>query len=187
MEEMGNALQILSTEVLSQVGQTVLQATFLGALMGAIQWPLCVYKFCLCHRNSADPHVLISVNQTRLSHRQSLVQCPGSCKGSRPCTRGRPHPTGYRCSPYYSHRLLFGSSDDILLLTGTCETESIRHRSGRLPFGCYFYCLSTNVAASPQCRCGAVRQLLRPKRLGFGIPIPCHCWWFGHCDRFATG
>jgi hypothetical protein len=42
MEEMGNALKILSTEVLSQVGQTVLQATFLSALMGAIQWPLCV-------------------------------------------------------------------------------------------------------------------------------------------------
>ena len=59
MEEMGNALQILSTEVLSQVGQTVLQATFLSALMGAIQWPLCVYKFRLYHWNLADSHVLI--------------------------------------------------------------------------------------------------------------------------------
>lgn len=59
MEEMGNALQILSTEVLSQVGQTVLQATFLSALMGAIQWPLCVYKFRLYYSNFADAHVLI--------------------------------------------------------------------------------------------------------------------------------
>lgn len=46
---MGNALRILSTEVLSQVGQTVLQATFLSALMGAIQWPLCMYKFYSYH------------------------------------------------------------------------------------------------------------------------------------------
>ena len=59
MEEMGNALKILSTEVLSQVGQTVLQATFLSALMGAIQWPLCVYKFCSHYWNSGDPYVLI--------------------------------------------------------------------------------------------------------------------------------
>jgi hypothetical protein len=69
MEEMGNALKILSTEVLSQVGQTVLQATFLGALMGAIQWPLCVYKFCSCRWNSGGPYSSFSVNQTRLSHR----------------------------------------------------------------------------------------------------------------------
>jgi hypothetical protein len=59
MEEMGNALKILSTEVLSQVGQTVLQATFLSALMGAIQWPLCVCKICLHHWNSGDSYILI--------------------------------------------------------------------------------------------------------------------------------
>jgi hypothetical protein len=40
MGETGNALRILSTEVLSQVSTTVLQATVLTALMGALQWPL---------------------------------------------------------------------------------------------------------------------------------------------------
>jgi len=59
MEEMGNALKILSTEVLSQVGQTVLQATFLGALMGAIQWPLRVYKFYSYHWNPSGPYISI--------------------------------------------------------------------------------------------------------------------------------
>lgn len=59
MEEMGNALKILSTEVLSQVGQTVLQATFLGALMGAIQWPLCVYKVYSYRWNSCESDISI--------------------------------------------------------------------------------------------------------------------------------
>lgn len=44
MEEMGNALKILSGEVLSQVGTTVLQATLLTGLMSALQWPICEYS-----------------------------------------------------------------------------------------------------------------------------------------------
>jgi Protein of unknown function (DUF726) len=40
MGEMGNALRILTSEVLSQVGQTVLQATVMTALMSALQWPI---------------------------------------------------------------------------------------------------------------------------------------------------
>lgn len=40
MNEMGNALKILTSEVLTQVGQTVLQATVMTALMSALQWPL---------------------------------------------------------------------------------------------------------------------------------------------------
>ena len=40
MAEMGNALKILTSEVLTQVGQTVLQATVMTALMSALQWPL---------------------------------------------------------------------------------------------------------------------------------------------------
>ena len=38
--EAGSAIRILSSEVLSQVGQTVLQATVMTALMSALQWPL---------------------------------------------------------------------------------------------------------------------------------------------------
>lgn len=40
MNEMGNALKILTTEVLTQVGQTVLAATAMTALLTALQWPL---------------------------------------------------------------------------------------------------------------------------------------------------
>jgi len=40
MGEMGNALKILTGEVLSQVSQTVLQATVMTALMSALQWPI---------------------------------------------------------------------------------------------------------------------------------------------------
>lgn len=40
MSEMGNALRIIGTEVLTQVGQQILQATLLTALMSALQWPM---------------------------------------------------------------------------------------------------------------------------------------------------
>ena len=39
--ETGSTLKILTSEVLSQVGQTVLQATVMTALMSALQWPIC--------------------------------------------------------------------------------------------------------------------------------------------------
>ena len=38
--ETGSALKILTSEVLSQVGQTVLQATVMTTLMTALQWPI---------------------------------------------------------------------------------------------------------------------------------------------------
>ncbi|KAG8913945.1 hypothetical protein FRC00_001232 [Tulasnella sp. 408] len=44
MQETGNALKILTAEVLSQVTTTVLQATVMTALMSAIQWPLILTK-----------------------------------------------------------------------------------------------------------------------------------------------
>lgn len=40
MAEMGNAISILGTEVLTQVGQQILQATVMTALMSTLQWPL---------------------------------------------------------------------------------------------------------------------------------------------------
>ena len=42
MAEMGNALKILTSEILTQVGQQVLQATVMTALMSALQWPISV-------------------------------------------------------------------------------------------------------------------------------------------------
>lgn len=40
IRETGSALAILTGEVLTQIGQTVLQATVMTALMSALQWPL---------------------------------------------------------------------------------------------------------------------------------------------------
>lgn len=40
IQETGAALKILTGEVLSQIGMTVLQATLMSALMSALQWPI---------------------------------------------------------------------------------------------------------------------------------------------------
>ena len=40
IQEAGSALSILTGEVLTQIGQTVLQATVMTALMTALQWPI---------------------------------------------------------------------------------------------------------------------------------------------------
>jgi hypothetical protein len=40
IRETGDALKILTSEVLTQVGQTVLQTTVMATLMTALQWPI---------------------------------------------------------------------------------------------------------------------------------------------------
>ena len=40
IRETGDALKILTSEVISQVGQTVLQTTVMATLMTALQWPI---------------------------------------------------------------------------------------------------------------------------------------------------
>ena len=42
IRETGSALKILTGEVLSQIGITVLQATIMTGLMSALQWPISV-------------------------------------------------------------------------------------------------------------------------------------------------
>lgn len=44
IRETGSALKIITGEVLSQIGQTVLQATVMTALMSALQWPIILTK-----------------------------------------------------------------------------------------------------------------------------------------------
>ncbi|KDQ62909.1 hypothetical protein JAAARDRAFT_119620 [Jaapia argillacea MUCL 33604] len=44
IQETGDALKILTTEVLTQIGQTVLSATVMTALMSALQWPIVLTK-----------------------------------------------------------------------------------------------------------------------------------------------
>lgn len=50
--EAGSALKLLTSEVLSQVGQTVLQATVMTALMSALQWPIRAFAYLCCVRKS---------------------------------------------------------------------------------------------------------------------------------------
>jgi hypothetical protein len=54
MSEMGNALKILTTEVITTVGQQVLAATVMTALLSALQWPLS--EFAIDHRLTTSPH-----------------------------------------------------------------------------------------------------------------------------------
>ena len=41
--ETGSSLKILTSEVLSTVGQTMLQGTIMGTLMSTLQLPICQY------------------------------------------------------------------------------------------------------------------------------------------------
>ena len=45
IRETGSALKILTSEVLSQIAQTALQATVMTALMSALQWPISQYIY----------------------------------------------------------------------------------------------------------------------------------------------
>lgn len=60
MNEMGNALKILTSEVLTQVGQTVLQATAMTALMSALQWPLSTLPACMLDRGMLDRALILA-------------------------------------------------------------------------------------------------------------------------------
>ncbi|KIK94425.1 hypothetical protein PAXRUDRAFT_142885 [Paxillus rubicundulus Ve08.2h10] len=44
IQETGSALKILTSEILTQIGQTVLHHTAMTALMGALQWPIILTK-----------------------------------------------------------------------------------------------------------------------------------------------
>ena len=65
--ETGSALKILTTEVLSQVSQTVLQATVMTALMSALQWPICTFHVHLTVCSFLNCY-LFSAHEARLSH-----------------------------------------------------------------------------------------------------------------------
>ena len=48
IRETGSALKILTGEVLSQIGLTVLQATIMTGLMSALQWPISMCHIVAC-------------------------------------------------------------------------------------------------------------------------------------------
>ena len=70
IRETGSALKILTTEVLSQIGQTVLQATVMTALMSALQWPLSQSFSIPFPLSLTDTHG--SPHETRIPNRQPL-------------------------------------------------------------------------------------------------------------------
>lgn len=49
IRETGSALRILTGEILTQLGQTVLQHTAMTALMGALQWPISEFSSFRCY------------------------------------------------------------------------------------------------------------------------------------------
>lgn len=48
IRETGSALRIMTAEILTQLGQTVLAATAMTALMTALQWPISKRSFFAC-------------------------------------------------------------------------------------------------------------------------------------------
>jgi len=56
----GSALKILTSEVLTQVGQQVLQATLLTAMMSALQWPMSEPLPLCDHRIAADILIVLT-------------------------------------------------------------------------------------------------------------------------------
>jgi hypothetical protein len=70
MGETGNALKILTTEVITQLGQTVLQATVMTALMSALQWPIGIYLSAAC---TAASDYSNSSNEIGIPNRQPMV------------------------------------------------------------------------------------------------------------------
>jgi hypothetical protein len=59
MGETGNALRILTSEVLTSVGQQVLAATVMATLMSALQWPISVSFFCFFFGDRCAQHCFV--------------------------------------------------------------------------------------------------------------------------------
>ena len=73
IKETGSALRILTSEVLTQLAQTALQATVMTALMSALQWPISTF-ILLAQKFSAHSIIMVSSYKARVSYRQSLEQ-----------------------------------------------------------------------------------------------------------------
>lgn len=52
MEEMGNAIKLLTKEILSQISTTLLQATVMTTLMSALTWPIGMLLYLKSENNS---------------------------------------------------------------------------------------------------------------------------------------
>jgi hypothetical protein len=74
MGDTGNALKILTSEVLTQFGQQVLAMTVMTALLSALQWPMSEFLSPYLATTANDDTG--SAHETGIPHRQSLVERP---------------------------------------------------------------------------------------------------------------
>lgn len=72
IRETGSALRIMTAEILSQIGQTVLAATAMTALMTALQWPISKHILFFLVYVPVVHAVLYSPDKTRVLDRQPL-------------------------------------------------------------------------------------------------------------------
>ena len=70
IRETGSALRIMTAEILAQIGQTVLAATAMTALMTALQWPISTRALTSSHR--CTQLISPSLNKTGVFDRQPL-------------------------------------------------------------------------------------------------------------------
>jgi hypothetical protein len=165
----GNALKILTSEVLSSVGQQVLQATLLGAMMSALQWPI---SECSSGKPDVEPdRYASSPDEARLPHRQSLVQRSRSSSTSRRSARGSPCPALRWRPTHLSDRILARCTSMLLHPGRSRKAESFWSSARVLLDGSDRHCFSKDVERDPRCRQREIRECLCAERLGAGVPL----------------
>lgn len=185
----GNALKILGSEVLSSVGQQVLQMTLLGAMMSALQWPIRKSRRFLEDSDHRTEFIrrLCSPYEAWLLNRQSLVECPRSRKTGRRSARRHPDRTQSGSSTSHTCWLLTRGASDLLYPRSAREEESLRCRAGCVPHGSYSHCFTEDMARSTRSRLWKNGQLLCKERLDSGLPLSSHDWRSEYSRWFETG
>lgn len=175
MHEMGAALKILTSEILSSVGQQVLAATVMTALMSALQWPISEFS----SRHQADR----SLDQARIPHRQPMVERAGSITCGRSCPSRYNHSSSRGCPACFFDRIFPWRACHLLRSHRTCSSQGIRSCSRRLHIWDDRLSLSSNMARNSLSCSWKIRQRLRYQRLDAGLPLPGNSWRIEHCCR----
>lgn len=160
MAEMGSALKILTGEILTQVGQTVLQATVMTALMSALQWPISE-----CFPPSAlrriEPLTTNSPDKTRISDRQPVVERSGQGSRRRPRPGRYDHSPTCRSTTRIPHWLFPWRPSDLLRPCRTGKAQGVWSGPGRLHIRHDRHRIEADLARSAKRSRRAVRQCVR--------------------------
>jgi Protein of unknown function (DUF726) len=181
IRETGSALRIMTAEVLSQVGQTVLAATAMTALMSALQWPISKRVPFLFASFLVDHATSYSPDQIGVFDRQPLEQCArsGQSGRQRPCGHSRSAPP--RRPTNYTHWVLSRSTGHLLRSARTLEAKGIRRRTGCLFTGSNPVRFPKELVSSTLHRFGSLRERVCAQRLGIELPFPCDKWRCRDC------